>query len=210
MEAGGRTVRVPVFVQPDSQQPCLLGMNVAPALGVSFHDAQGKALHSQMPSGPLKARVSLVQASLIPSQVGMVLEAQVGRSLPDGREVVFEPDSDGLGLGAFDSLLTVNAGRVYVPVHNVQQSSVKLETGHTLGVVELCGSLPSTDSFVNVVSPVTGDLAPSVERKEELRKVLNLPDNGLSLDERASCNKLFLMLMMFLHCSVANWAVLIL
>ena len=67
MEAGGKAVKVPVFIQPDSQQPCLLGMNAAPALGMSFLDAHGKALRQQSPqpfpwsctglSGPWSERI---------------------------------------------------------------------------------------------------------------------------------------------------------
>ena len=43
--AGGKALKVPVLIQPLSQQPCLLGMNVAPDLGVCFLDAYGKALY---------------------------------------------------------------------------------------------------------------------------------------------------------------------
>ena len=32
IEAEGKAVTAPVFVQPESEQPCLLGMNTAPAL----------------------------------------------------------------------------------------------------------------------------------------------------------------------------------
>ena len=44
IEAGGKAVTAPVFVQPDSEQPCLLGMNVAPTLGLKFLDANGLPL----------------------------------------------------------------------------------------------------------------------------------------------------------------------
>ena len=32
----GKSTTVPVFVQPDSEQECLLGSNVLPALGISI------------------------------------------------------------------------------------------------------------------------------------------------------------------------------
>ena len=36
IEADGKAVTAPVFIQPGSEQPCLLGMNIAPALGLKF------------------------------------------------------------------------------------------------------------------------------------------------------------------------------
>ena len=40
----GHDVHVPVFVQPGSNIPCLLGMNVLPLLGVQFLHGNGTAL----------------------------------------------------------------------------------------------------------------------------------------------------------------------
>lgn len=37
-------VSVPVLVQPDSDQACLVGMNMAPLLGLSFLGANGQPL----------------------------------------------------------------------------------------------------------------------------------------------------------------------
>ena len=39
IEADGKSACVPVFIQPDSNQPCLLGMNATPTLGLSFDRA---------------------------------------------------------------------------------------------------------------------------------------------------------------------------
>jgi hypothetical protein len=74
MEAGGKAVKVPVFVQPDSQQPYLLGMNAAPALGISFLDARGATLRQESPPSSPSAKVSLVQALVVPGQKGLFLE----------------------------------------------------------------------------------------------------------------------------------------
>ena len=41
IEDDGKAVKAPVFVQPDSEQPCLLVMNIAPALGLNFLDVNG-------------------------------------------------------------------------------------------------------------------------------------------------------------------------
>ena len=44
VEADGVSIPVVLFVQPDSSQPCLLGMNAAPALGLKFLNAKGQPL----------------------------------------------------------------------------------------------------------------------------------------------------------------------
>ncbi len=44
VEADGVSVPVVLFVQPDSSQPCLLGMNAAPALGPQFLKVKGQPL----------------------------------------------------------------------------------------------------------------------------------------------------------------------
>ena len=81
MEAGGKAVKVPVFLQPDSQQPCLLGMNAAPALGISFLDAHDAALRQQSPLSSPHAKVRLVQASVVLGQKGLFLEGQIKGSV---------------------------------------------------------------------------------------------------------------------------------
>ena len=52
VEADGKSVRVPVFIHPHSDQKCLLGMNACPALGISFTDGKGLPLkeHNQQSS----------------------------------------------------------------------------------------------------------------------------------------------------------------
>ena len=44
VEADGASVPVLLFVQPESTQPCLIGMSAAPALGLSFLNAKGQPL----------------------------------------------------------------------------------------------------------------------------------------------------------------------
>ena len=56
----GRSTTVPVFVQPDSEQECLLGSNVLLSLGITVTRANGEALTVSGESGP--AQVNLVQA----------------------------------------------------------------------------------------------------------------------------------------------------
>ena len=47
----GECVCVPVFVQPQSEQCCLLGMNVLPALGLDITRANGESLITKNPEG---------------------------------------------------------------------------------------------------------------------------------------------------------------
>ena len=77
----GESVNVLVFVQPDSEQHCLLGMNAIPFLGITVLRRNGEHILSNPPSKPqLKpqvARVSLVESVVIPGQKGRYLKAHV-------------------------------------------------------------------------------------------------------------------------------------
>ena len=61
VQAGDKVVQAPVLVQPTSEQECLIGMNVAPGLGLLFLDAQKKALLQVSPNTSESASVSLIQ-----------------------------------------------------------------------------------------------------------------------------------------------------
>ena len=52
--------KAPMFIQSDSQQPCLLGMNAAPALGLAFLDARGVALRQQHPLSSPHAGLNII------------------------------------------------------------------------------------------------------------------------------------------------------
>ena len=162
-------------------------MNAAPALGIAFFDACGTALSQQPSLSSPRAKVNLVQASVVPGQKGLLLEGQVERVVREGHEVLFEPDLEGLGaqgLGAIDSLLTTDReGRMFIPVQNTQQATVKLEPGLQLGAIEPCNSEPHTVSAgVHAISAVV-KAEQSGERKGQLRKLLNFPEAGLSASE---------------------------
>ena len=84
----GKATTIPVFVQPDSEQPCLLGMNAAPALGLKFLRSGGQPLQTEpeVPSSTTTAAaVYLVQSSTVPGRKGRFLEAQGGLQFPEGR-----------------------------------------------------------------------------------------------------------------------------
>ena len=72
-------VSVPVlfFIQPDSTQPCLLGMNALPALGLSFLNAKGKPLQMAGQSVRISARVSLIDCKSVPARASSFIEAKV-------------------------------------------------------------------------------------------------------------------------------------
>jgi len=42
--ADGHSVTVPTFIQPDSEQDCLLGVNVLPLLGISVVRSNGETI----------------------------------------------------------------------------------------------------------------------------------------------------------------------
>ena len=65
LSLGDRSVSVPVFVQPDSGQACLLGINAIPLLGISVLQSDGNPVLSHAPGSPSKpdvATVSLVKS----------------------------------------------------------------------------------------------------------------------------------------------------
>ena len=66
IEADGESTNVTVFVQPDSEQQCLLGMNVLPALGLSIRRANGEPLIVKERVEPVVCNVKLIQSSTIP------------------------------------------------------------------------------------------------------------------------------------------------
>ena len=76
------------FVQPDSEQECLLGSNV---LGITVTRASGKALTASGESRP--AQVKLVQATAIPGRKGCYVKPHVDQERFTGGELLFEPKS---------------------------------------------------------------------------------------------------------------------
>lgn len=90
--ADGFEVTVPVFIQPDSAQDCLLGMNTLPQLGVKVHRANGEPLQ-QLGGKETKSQVRLVRTVVIPGHKAKLVEAKLEGQLPRGADVVFEPDA---------------------------------------------------------------------------------------------------------------------
>ncbi len=200
LQADGKTTSVPVFVQPESEQPCLLGMNAAPALGLTFLTAKGQPLRSQSGEQPeassTEARVCLTQTVSVPGRKGRFLEAAVHCHFQKGDELLFEPNTNFLkshGLSAQESLLTVRPhGTILIPMQNFQTSTVRLEEGMEIGQVELLGVSAQDDvaqgSKVAILHVQTGQVEEhegnSVtncpERRSRLKELLNLSPGELT------------------------------
>ena len=61
----GESVTVLVFVQPDSEQPCLLGMNAIPSLGITVLRCNGEPILPDATSEPKSEQHGLVWWSLL-------------------------------------------------------------------------------------------------------------------------------------------------
>ena len=87
----GVCVTVPVFVQPDSEQACLLGMNVIPHLGIKLVRANGKPLIPTPSTESEVSQVRLIDAVTLPSKKGRFLQAEVVGGLGTG-DILFDLD----------------------------------------------------------------------------------------------------------------------
>ena len=134
----GLDVTVPVFVQPESEPDCLLGMNVLPQLGVKIHCRTGEPL-KQSGVREAKARVRLVQTVVIPNHKAKFFKAKIDNPVPIGRDFVFEPDVEGMsahGVVAPEALVTLRSDcELMVPLENYDGSDVRLEHNTVLGHV---------------------------------------------------------------------------
>ena len=107
----GLVVTAPVFVQPSSSVPCLLGTNVLPQLGIRVVRANGQSLvESSVISGiPKSSRVHIIKSTYVPSRRATFVEAEMHSPLFGSDAVEFEPDEVELraaGLNATNCLLT--------------------------------------------------------------------------------------------------------
>ena len=182
IKADGESTVVPVFVQPESAQQCLLGMNVLPALGLTMCRANGEPLITRVGDDSVVSYVRLVQSSTVPSLKGCFLRVEVADALPklgggDCPPVLFEPCKDVLepmGLCMFESLVAVDGeGFALVPVENCGCVCVHLEEGMEVGTVrcvekvieDVCGFVG--DGGVGAVDEVGADTGESQVDGEE-------------------------------------------
>ena len=104
-QANGETVVVPVFVQPDSAQECLMGTNASIPLGFKFTDGKGKPLRTNpepLPTEPGIVRVSLIKATTIPSRKSRFLKTKVtGEQCPGGQFLFASKNTELQSLGIY-------------------------------------------------------------------------------------------------------------
>ena len=122
IEADGESTVVPVFVQPESEQHCLLGMNVLLSLGLSIKRANGEPLIvKKVASEPVVSHVRLLRSSTVPCRKGKSFEGSGGRCVAYaegcGPPLLFEPELVSMGLECEESLVSMDGdGCVLVPV----------------------------------------------------------------------------------------------
>ena len=100
----GKSVTVPTFVQPESEQGCLLGMNIIPQLGIRPVHENKEPILVICNSDPDVAEVCLVGAVAIPGRRGKILTGTLMKT----RDLAFVPNSESLGENAQESLVTAS------------------------------------------------------------------------------------------------------
>ena len=137
----GHSVVVPTFVQPDSDQDCLLGVNAIPLLGISLVRSKGDtvlASHLEETGG---IKIELVEAVTLPSQKGRIVRAELsGDHSEICGDMLFQPFQEilqPLGLCVEESLISPPEDGVFVwiPMENYQGVAVRLDAGSCLGTV---------------------------------------------------------------------------
>ena len=187
VSANGRSVQVPVFFQPFSEQDCLLSMNATPSLGLQFLDSRNRPLLPRVQETRSEsATVHLVQTCTVPGRKGVFVQAHT--NLPENREVLFEPNLQTLGnysLSAEEAVFQVSPkGELYIPVQNFQQ---RLPEGMELGQVEnvsdptLSPPLMTADvePQITVTCASVCTIAPD-ERRCRLRDMLNISKDAVN------------------------------
>ena len=138
----GETITVPVFVQPDSKQECLLGTNASIPLGFKFTNGKGKLLRTGLEPdpNPSVAQVSLIKATTILSRKSCLLKIRVTGEHCTGKQFIFESENaqlQPLGACTSDSLVTMcDGGTVFIPVHNFSNHSIRLPNDTEFGTLE--------------------------------------------------------------------------
>ena len=196
IESDGKAVTAPVFVQPDSEQPCLLGMNIAPALGLKFLDANGLPL-KESSQEQTTVMVCLTKASTLSGRKGKFLETKVDSIVKPGTEILFEPNAEplrALGLSAQESLLCVQKdGTVLIPLQNFKQNTVNIEAGFELGgaeplqtefLMQQAGcSLNFPDEVICSKVTTRRQAKWQADRKSKIKAMLNLPGENLTPEQ---------------------------
>ena len=174
----GRSTTVPVFVQPDSEQECLLGSNVLPALSLSVVRANGQQLTASVEKEVGPAHVNLVQTVTTPVEKGLFVKGQVDGDSSNLEHLLFEPKHESLepfGLSTQESIVTVHPdGMVLIPLQNFQGVPVRLEKGVEFGVARQC-DLPDQVS-IDLPQTVDSELPHVESRCATVQALVNSPE----------------------------------
>ena len=197
----GHKISTPVFVQPDSEIPLLLGMNVLPRLGLLFLHADGRPLEVKPPQD--RTKVCVVNSTYIAGRRMTIVKAEL-EVLPSSEqetELLFEPNLPGLEavrLEVPDILFKQRQdGCVFVPVVNHDSISTRLEPGTCVGHVTQA-RIQSDDSGSPVPQEVTEqakeaasvNVAITSARLDQIFEALQLQQGSLTDDEFAQLKQL--------------------
>ena len=145
------TITAPVFVQPDSDIPCLLGMNVIPHLGIRLLRSNGSPMLEvveKADSGTLgvevptigQIEVHLAESACIPGRKGMVLAIRTeSESLCESDCFLFEPNQESLsslGLTSFECLLETS-DTIMIPLENHLSVAIDVDSSYPIGTLTL-------------------------------------------------------------------------
>ena len=181
---GDHSVTVPIFVQPDSKQSCLLGINAIPLLGIQVSKPNGDSLLTLVPSLSDVSEISLIKAAAIPAQNGCIVRAKVSPPLPSSKPLLFEPDHaslEPLGIAAFESVLeSTDGNHVLLVLENYSGMVAHVEPNVLLGKVrctmatEIESEQPFDDKALGCVAPIKS-VEYTADRLTKLYAELQLP-----------------------------------
>ena len=207
LEADGRSAKVPVFVQPDSEQPCLLGTNAIPELGIQLLRSNGEALFARPAAAPTESTVKsvsvhLVQSEAIPGKKGRFLDVCSTTQFQMGDNLMFQPNTrvlQVLGLSSSDSLVTARAdGTVLVPFQNHKPEMVSIDSSVEIGTVEpLDEDAKISEDDDDKTPEMSGDVlviagSNNEDKKMQLKKMLNIPRSDLTADQVSQLEEVLL------------------
>lgn len=183
----GKSVRVPVFVQPDSEQACLSGINAMSALGFKVLSGNESVVMPNVcpTSAPVLAMVSLVHSVAVPSYYSCIVRTKLSSPISTSDNLLFEPEPEALvllGLNACESVVAASEdNEVLLTVQNYQGITVHLESGLNLGSVRATTVINMDSQHDSVASTTASVKAISCthERVKQLLTQVSVSSNQL-------------------------------
>ena len=191
----GLVVTAPVFVQPSSSVPCLLGTNVLPQLGIRVVRANGQSLvESSVISGiPKSSRVHIIKSTYVPSRRATFVEAEMHSPLFGSDAVEFEPELRAAGLNATNCLLTkMPNGHLWIPIENCSSVSSRLTPGVCIGMASPLAETPCKNNELPTMPDAACFVvtAQSPGRTQHVMDVFQLTPGSLSPEQFNSLKRL--------------------